>query len=87
MKHYQDSTMKKFYVIWGFTDDYGRVYENDAKFTWFETQEQADEFIAQQRKGNGGYFKLWKVAKGDFEKFVRIHELMQEIEKLKKDFE
>lgn len=78
---------KKIYVKWGFTDDYGRAYEGDANFDWFETQAQADEFIAQKRKGNGGYFKLWKVAEGDFVKYLLMHELMVEVAKLKKEFE
>ena len=29
---------KKIYVKWGFTDDYGRAYKEDASFDWFETQ-------------------------------------------------
>ena len=52
-----------------------------------ETQEQADEFVAKMRKGNGGYFKLWKIAEGDFAKYLRMHELMVEVENLKKEFE
>lgn len=79
--------MKKIFVKWGFADDYGRAYKEDANFDWFETQEQADEFIAKMRKGNGGYFKLWKVAEGDFAKYLRMHELMAEVENLKKEFE
>ena len=79
--------MKKIYVKWGFTDDYGRAYKEDAHFDWFETQEQADEFIAQKRKGNGGYFKLRKVAEVDYAKYLRMHELLVEVENLKKEFE
>ena len=78
---------KKIYVKWGFTDDYGRAYKEDAHFDWFETQEQAEEFIAKKRKGNGGYFKLWKVAEGDFAKYQLMCELMVEVENLKKEFE
>lgn len=78
---------KKFYVKWGFTDDYGRAYPEDAHFDWFETQEQADEFIEKKRKGNGGYFKLWKVAEGDFTLYQLMCELMAEVEKIKKEFE
>lgn len=79
--------MKKVYVKWAFTDDYGRVFEENTHFDWFETQEQADEFIAKMHKGNGGYFKLWKTAEGDFAKYLRMHELMAEVENLKKEFE
>jgi hypothetical protein len=79
--------MKKIYVKWGFTDDYGRAYPEDARFDWFETQKQADEFIEQKKKGNGGYFKLWKVAEGDFDKYLRMYKLMAEVENLKKEFE
>lgn len=79
--------MKKVYVKWGFTDDYGRAYQEDANFDWFETKEQADEFIEQKRRGNGGYFKLWKVAEGDFNQYLRMYELMAEVTKIKKEFE
>ena len=78
---------KKIYVKWGFTDDYGRAYKEDANFDWFETQEQADEFIEKMKRGNGGYFKLWKVAEGDFNQCLRMHELMAEVAKIKKEFE
>ncbi|MGN0728575.1 hypothetical protein [Treponema sp.] len=78
--------MKKFYVKWGFTDDYGRAYEKHARYDWFETQDQAEEFITQKRKGNGGYFKLWKTAEGDYTKFLRIIELEKELAELKKIF-
>ena len=76
----------KIYVKWGFTDDYGRISEEDAKFDWFETQEQANEFIAKMQNDNGGYFKWWKVAEGDFAKYQRMQELLIEIENLKKIF-
>lgn len=79
--------MKKVYVKWGFTDDYGRAHPEDASLDWFETQEQADAFIEKMRRGNGGYFKVWKVAEGDFAKYLRMHELMVEVAKLKKEFE
>lgn len=79
--------MKKVFVKWGFTDSYGRANKEDANFNWFETQEQADEFIIKKKERNGGYFKLWKIAEGDFTKYQRIHELLVEIEQLKKEFE
>lgn len=78
--------MKEFYVKWGFTDDYGRVYEEDAYFDWFETKEEAEEFVAKMREGNGGYFKLWKLVKGDYTKFLRIIKLEKELTELKKNF-
>ena len=76
--------MKKFYVKWGFTADSG-VYFEDANFDWFETREQADEFVAAMQKGHGDYFKLWKVAEGDFAKYLRIYELLFEAENLKRE--
>lgn len=79
--------MKKFYVKWGLTDYYGGACEEHAIFDWFETQEQADEFIAKKKRGNGSYFKLWKVAEGNFDNYLRINELLVEIEHLKKEFE
>ena len=78
--------MKKFFVKWGFTDDYGRAYKEDAYYDWFASREQAEEFIAKKRKCNGGYFKLWNFNEGDYEKFLRIAELEKELAELKKIF-
>ena len=79
--------MKKFYVKWGLTDSYGRVYQEYANFDWFETRVQADEFIAKMKRGNGSYFKVWKVAEGDLDRYLRINKLLLEVERLKKEFE
>lgn len=78
--------MHGFYVKWGFTDDYGIAYEEDASYNWFETKEQAEEFVAKMREGNGAYFELWKLAVGDYDKFLRIGELEKELAELKKEF-
>lgn len=78
--------MNRFYVKWGFTDEYGRAYDDDAYFNWFETEDEAEEFIAKRKEGNGGYFKLWKFSVGDYDKFLRIAELKKELAELKKKF-
>ena len=78
--------MKRIFVKWGFTDDYGRAKEEEASFDWFETKEQADDFIARQRAFCGAYFQLWKVAENDFTKYQHMLELLTEIEQLKQEF-
>jgi hypothetical protein len=78
--------MKKVFVKWDFTDEYGRAREAEAMFEWFETMEQANEFITEKRKGNGGYFILWKVEEGDYNEFLRMRELRKELEELKNKF-
>lgn len=78
--------MMKVYVKWDFTDDYGWADPNNAIFNWFETKEEAEEFVTDKRKGNGGYFKLWKVAEGDYAAYLRIAELRKEIAELEKLF-
>ena len=78
--------MKKVFVKWGYTDDYGRADLNKANFDWFATQEEAEAFAADMKKRNGGYFKLWKIAEGDYDKFVEMNELMKKLEMLKQDF-
>ena len=78
--------MMKIYVKWDFTDDYGWADPNNAIFNWFETKEEAEEFIADKRKGNGGYFKLWKVAEGDYTAYLKIGELRKELNELEKLF-
>ena len=77
---------KRIFVKWGFTDNYGRTKEENANFDWFETQEQADKFIAKKKELSGAYFHLWKVAKGDFTKYQHMLELLNEIEQLKQEF-
>lgn len=77
----------KVYVKWDFTDDYGRPWNGMEGITnWFETLEEAEEFIADKRRGNGGYFKLWKVAEGDYAAYLRIGELRKELAELEKLF-
>ena len=76
--------MMKVYVKWGFTDDYGCAYLDDANLSWFETMEEAEKFISDKRKSNGGYFKLWKVAEGDYTTYLRITELRKEAAELEK---
>ena len=78
--------MMKVYVQWGLTDYYGCAYLEDAILTWFETREEADEFVADKRRGNGGYFKLWKVAEGDYATYLRTVELRKELAELEKLF-
>jgi hypothetical protein len=78
--------MLKVYVKWGFTDDYGRVWDEDCTTNWFETMEEAEDFIADKRVGNGGYFKVLKVAEGDYTAYLRIAELRKELAELEKLF-
>lgn len=78
--------MKNVFVKWGFTDDYGFAKEANARVEWFATMEQAEEFIDQKKKGNGGYFKLWKVAEGDYNKYLRMVEIEEELAELKQMF-
>ena len=78
--------MKRIFVKWGFTNDYGTAYEDNAKFDWFETKEQADDFIARKRAFCGAYFQLWKVAEGDYANYKHMLKLLDEIEQLKQEF-
>lgn len=78
--------MKKVFVKWGFTDDYGRAHEEQARMEWFENIEQAEEFVADKKAHNGGYFKLWKIAYGDYNEFLRLVKLEIELADLRKKF-
>lgn len=78
--------MTKVFVKWGFTDDYGRAYEADARMEWFDTPEDAEAFVNKMRQGNGGYFKLWKMAKGDYHAYQRMIALYEGYLELKKNF-
>lgn len=79
--------MKKIFVQWGYTDDYGRACRSDASRTVFNTIEEAKDFIAAMRKGNGGYFKIWEVTEGDYDLYERIDTLYKEYLELKNRFE
>ena len=78
--------MKRIFVKWGFTDDYGKANEENVSFDWFETKEQANDFIARKRAFCGAYFQLWKVAEGDYTKYKHMLKLLDEIEQLKQEF-
>ena len=76
----------KVYVKWDYTDDYGRAYEDEATYKWFDSKNEADAWMAEMRKGNGGYFKVFKVAEGDYNKFLRMEELKKELAELQANF-
>ena len=78
--------MKKVYVVWDFTDEYGRSYSEDARVEWFETMEQAEAFIEKKKRGNGSYFKLWKVAEGNYNEFLYMEKLAKEYYEIKERF-
>ena len=76
--------MKKFFVKWTFTDDYGRLMSE--RFEWFETMEEAKAFAAEKKKKNGSYFYVYKIAEGNYEEFERMDILAKELVELKKKF-
>lgn len=78
--------MAKVFVKWDFTDDYGCAKEEYARIQWFDAMEEAEEFITKMKRGNGGYFKLWKVAEGNYEDYERMNRLYKEYLELKKIF-
>lgn len=76
--------MVKVFVKWAFTDDYG--YPRGVRYAWFDTMEEAEEFKAQYKKGNGGYFYVYKTEEGNFEEYCRMLELEVELATLKEKF-
>jgi hypothetical protein len=78
--------MIKIFVKWSFTDDYGYADEDRAKVQWFDTIEDAEAFVTKMKRGNGGYFKLWKIAEGNYEEYERMNKLYEEYLALKKVF-
>jgi hypothetical protein len=76
--------MKKIYVKWTFTDDYG--YPQGARYEWFDTIEEAEMFKAKKKKGNGGYFYVYKTEEGNFEEYKRMIKLTEELAMLKEKF-
>lgn len=76
----------KVMVKWGFTDDYGRARKEFATIEWFETLEEANNWMAKMREGNGGYFKVWEVKQADYKKYCEMVELMKKVAELEKLF-
>lgn len=77
--------MKKVFVKWCWNDSYGRA-EDEIRFEWFENEEQANSYVEFKRKYNGGYFRLYKIAEGDYNEFQKIEELERQLNELKKKF-
>jgi hypothetical protein len=77
--------MKNVFVKWCWNDSYGCA-EQKVRYEWFENEEQANEWIADKIKHNGGYFRLYKVAQGDYNEFQKIEILEQQLKELKEKF-
>jgi hypothetical protein len=77
--------MKKYFVRWAIVDYYGYTAEED-KFTWFETIEEVEAFLADQEERNGRYFRARKIAKGDYARFQKLEALRAEVKKLEEEF-
>ena len=78
--------MKKIFVKWDYNDEYGYAKEANASFKWFDTMEEANAFVANEKESNGGYFRLWKIAEGDFEEYEKMVALRKALKELEKKF-
>ena len=76
--------MKKIFVKWAFTDDYGCPQEEN--YQWFNNEAEAEAWKTKMKKGNGSYFYVYKTAEGDFAEFERMNALMAEVARLKAQF-
>lgn len=76
----------KYFVEWGYTDDYGRHGEMGT-FEWFDTEEEMEAWIARKYSGNGGYFHLFRKGVGDRAKYDRMKELYKKIAEMKAEIE
>lgn len=76
--------MKKVFIKWGFTDDYGFVKIHHIEIV--DTMEDADKFIAEMKNHNGSYFHLDKIFEEDYDAYERMKALEKELKALKKRF-
>lgn len=76
----------KYFVEWGYTDDYGR-HDETGTFEWFDTEEEMEAWIARKYRGNGGYFHLFRKGAGDRAKYDRMKELYKKIAEMKAEIE
>ena len=79
--------MQKYYVRWGFADDYGNLKAGYYRIDWFNTLSQAEDFIKMKQKGNGSYFQFKPPKLGDYEHFVQYNNLLCRVKELEKEFE
>ena len=80
--------MPKVFVEWTFTDDYGNYEQNgDYTWYWFDTIEQAEAWVKYMKKQNGSYFHLFRVAEGNYDKYLHMQELYTKIEEIKVEIE
>ena len=78
--------MKKIFVKYTYTNDYGTPDEKRIVFEWFENEAEAETFKADKRARAGSYFYEYKTAEGDFAEFEKMNEMLKEIEILKAKF-
>lgn len=78
--------MKKYFVEWTYTDDYGR-HGKTGSYKWFDTEAEMEEWIEDMYKGNGGYFHMFRKGEGNYDKWARMIALWEEIDKMEKEIE
>lgn len=76
--------MMNYFVTYCYTDDYGRALDTQIK--WFDTMEEAEEWTAEKKRCNGGYFKPYKIEEGNYNDYLRMVELEKELMELRKWF-
>lgn len=78
--------MTRTFVKYGWTDEYGFAREERAVIEWFDNEELANQWIAEMKKNNGGYFKIWKVGQGNYNHYLEMIELKKRLKELEKEF-
>lgn len=78
--------MKKYFVEWEFTDDYGR-HGKTGDYEWFDTEAEMENWVEWNRQHNGGYFYMFRKGEGNYDKWERMVTLWEEMAKMKKEIE
>lgn len=76
----------KYYIRWCFTDELGNMHDGYCNIDWFDTLEQAYNFIKRMQKNNGSYFQCKPPELGNYEHFVQYKNLLCRIKELEKEF-
>lgn len=71
---------RRILVKWSYTDNYGRP--RGYSRTWFNTREEAENFVAEKKKKNGGYFYLYEIKEADYADYILMLSLEKQIKKL-----
>lgn len=75
----------RVFVEWGYVDTYGRFEETT--ITWFASKPEANAWIENKRKRDGGFFQTRRIGWADYNLYLQMQDLERQLKEAKKKFE